>query len=91
VARELGVEAVVVERKDGRGDGDGVQQDRQARVLGGVEDRVVAAMAPERVQSGARQVDGDGRGIVGVALDLARGVLGILRARDDRPEQRRVL
>jgi hypothetical protein len=64
-----------------------VQHHGQAGVLRGVVDRVISAVAPERVQAGARQVDGDHGRLVGVALDLARGVLRILRAGDDRPEQ----
>ena len=63
-----------------------MQQHRQIGVLRRVEDRVVAAIAPQRVEAGARQVDADR--VVGVALDLARGVLRVLRARDDRGEQR---
>ena len=56
--------------------------------LRGVEDRVVAAVAPERVQPRARQVHRDDRGVVGVALDLARRVAGVLRAGDDGAQQR---
>ena len=89
MAAELGVEAVVVEREHRRGDGDGVQEQWQLRGLGGGEDRVVAAVAPERVEARARQVDARHRRLGGVALDLRGGRRRVLRAGHDRAEQLR--
>ena len=88
VARELGVEAVVVEREDRRGDRHGVQHHRQPGVLRGVVDRVVAAVAPERVE--ARRTAGR-RPPPTARRRSARSRARrprVLRAGDDRAEQR---
>jgi hypothetical protein len=87
VDREPRLEPVDVRREDGIDDGHGVQEHREAGVLRGTEDRVVAAVPPEGLDCCAREVDADDARVVGVALDLASGALRVLRAGDQAPQK----
>ena len=77
MSSELGVEAVIVERKHRVGDVHAMEQDGELGLLGGTEDGVVPAVAPERIDGGAGEVDTHDPAVIGVPLDLAGGVLGV--------------
>jgi hypothetical protein len=59
--------------------GDAVQADGEVGLLGGGEDGVVHAVAPEGIDPRGRQVDADDAVFLGVAPDFGGGVLWILR------------
>src|SRR4051794_28169289 len=56
-----------------------MEQDGQPSRFRRSKDGVVLAVAPEWIDPGCRQVDGDNPLLPGIALDLAGTVFGILR------------